>query len=258
MTQLGSTHVRATGAGTPLVLIHGVGLDLEIWEPLVPRLQQGRRVIRYDMQGHGLSEKPSGPYHLADFVSQFDRLAGALGLDRFDVAGFSLGALVAAAFTAQCPARVTRLAMVSSIYDRNPAQRAAVAQRLAQVEAGEIDSSIAAAIERWLTPGFRASRPDAAIAIQQRLRTNDRAAYLASYRVFATADPEIIAAVERIRCPTLVLTGEEDVGSTPAMARALAARLPDATLAILPGLRHLPMIEAPEKVADALDRFFVL
>jgi pimeloyl-ACP methyl ester carboxylesterase len=53
-----------------------------------------------------------------------------------------------------------------------------------------------------------------------------------------------------------VLTGEHDLGSTPAMARALAARLPAATLAILPGLRHLSLLEAPEEVAGQLDRFF--
>ena len=58
--EIEGTHVRATGAGAPLVLIHGVGLDLEIWEPLVPRLQPGRRLIRYDMRGHGASAKPPG------------------------------------------------------------------------------------------------------------------------------------------------------------------------------------------------------
>ena len=256
MSLVEGTHLRATGAGAPLVLIHGVGIDLEIWEPLAPRLQPGRRLIRYDMRGHGLSAKPPGPYGLDDFVAQLDRLATALGLDRFDLAGFSMGGLVAEAFTARFPARVRCLGLLHTVHDRSAAERAAIAGRLAQVEAGDLDTSLAAALERWLTPAFRAAHPDAVAAIERRLRTNDRAAYLASYRVFATADAEVLAVIDRIRCPTLVLTAEHDTGSTPAMARALAARLPGATLTILPGLRHLSLLEAPELVASTLDRFF--
>ncbi|HXP72816.1 MAG TPA: alpha/beta fold hydrolase [Stellaceae bacterium] len=249
------THVRATGAGVPLVLVHGVGIDLEIWEPLVPMLQPGRRLIRYDMQGHGKSTKPPGPYLLDDFVAQLDRLARALGLDRFDLAGFSMGGMVAEAFAARFPETVRRLALLNTVHDRNATERAAIAGRLAQVEAGDLGRSLAAALERWLTPAFRDAHPDAVAAIERRMRANDRAAYLASYRVFATGDIEVLAVIDRIRCPTLVLTAEHDVGSTPAMARSLATRLPDARVAILPRLRHLALFEAPAEVAGALVPF---
>jgi pimeloyl-ACP methyl ester carboxylesterase len=250
------THLRATGGGAPLVLVHGVGIDLEIWEPLVPRLQSRRRVVRYDMQGHGLSARPPGPYRLDHFVDQLDRLARALGLDRFDLAGFSMGGLVAEAFAARFPERVRRLALLHTVHDRSPAERAAVAGRLAQVEAGDLEKSLATALERWLTPTFHAAHPEAVAAVEHRMRGNDPAAYLASYRVFATADAEVLALVDRIRCPTLVLTAEHDVGSTPAMAHALAARLPAATVVILPGLRHLSLLEDPQKVAASLEEFF--
>jgi pimeloyl-ACP methyl ester carboxylesterase len=253
--RIGGTHLRATGSGAPLVLIHGVGLDLEIWEPLVPLLQPRRRLIRYDMQGHGASAKPTRTYRLADFVAQLDRLATALELDRFDLAGFSMGGMVAEAFTARFPERVRRLTLLHTVHDRGALERAAVAARLARVEAGDIGGSIEAAITRWLNATYRKSHPDAVAAMEHRMRGNDRAAYLASYRVFATADAELLSAIDRIRCPTLVLTGEYDTGSTPAMAKALVVRLADATLAILPGLRHLSLLEAPEQVAVPLDRF---
>ena len=119
--EIEGTHVRATGAGAPLVLIHGVGLDLEIWEPLVPRLQPRRRLIRYDMRGHGLSAKPPGPYRLDDFVDQLDRLATALELEQFDLVGFSMGGMVAEAFAARFPARVRRLALLHTVHDRESA-----------------------------------------------------------------------------------------------------------------------------------------
>jgi pimeloyl-ACP methyl ester carboxylesterase len=84
---------------------------------------------------------------------------------------------------------------------------------------------------------------------------NDLPAYLASYRLFATADADLPPMVQAIRCPTLVLTGAEDVGSTAAMAEALAARLADGRLAILPGLRHMAPVEAPKEVGGALLAF---
>jgi len=225
VTVLDGTHVRVTGTGAPLVLIHGVGLDLEIWEPLVPLLQRHRRLIRYDMRGHGLSAKPPGPYRLDDFVDQLDRLATALELAQFDLAGFSMGGMVAEAFAARFPERVRRLALLHTVHDRNSAERAAVAARLAQVETGDLEGSIEAAIARWLNATFRKSHPDAVAAVERRMRGNDRAAYLASYRVFATADADVLPVIDRIRCPILVLTGEHDSGSTPAMAKSLVARL---------------------------------
>jgi pimeloyl-ACP methyl ester carboxylesterase len=249
------TRVRATGAGAPLVLIHGVGLDLEMWEPLVLHLQARRRLIRYDMRGHGASAKPPGPYKLGDFADQLDCVAAALKLESFDLAGFSMGGMVAQAFAAHHPHRVRRLALLHTVHDRSAAERAAVAARLAQAEAGDVDGSIEAALARWFNASFRKSHPAAVAAIDQRMRSNDRAAYLASYRVFATGDAEVLLLLDRVRCPTLVLTGEYDTGSTPAMSKVLAARLPGATLAILPGLRHLAPIEAPEVVATTLDRF---
>jgi pimeloyl-ACP methyl ester carboxylesterase len=255
-TLIDGTHLRTTGAGAPLVLIHGVGLDLEIWEPLVPLLQPRRRLIRYDMRGHGASDKPPGPYRLDDFVDQLDGIAAALELDRFDLAGFSMGGMAAEAFTARFPERVRRLALLHTVHDRSATERAAVAARLAQAEAGDLEGSIEAALARWLNATFRKSHPDAVAAVEHRMRSNDRDAYLASYRVFATGDAEVLPLLDSIRCPTLVLTGEYDTGSTPAMAKALVARLPAATLAILPGLRHLALVEAPEQVAVPLDRFF--
>ncbi len=252
------THLRTSGTGAPLVLIHGVGLDLEIWEPLVPTLQPGRRLIRYDMQGHGESAKPPGPYRLADFVGQLDRLATALALDRFDLAGFSMGGMVAEAFAARFPERVRRLALLHTVHDRSARERAAVAARLAQVEAGDLEGSIEAALARWLNANFRKTHPEAVSAIERRMRSNDQAAYLASYRVFATADAEVRPLLDRIRCQTLVLTGEYDTGSTPTMAKLLTASISEATIAILPALRHLSLIEAPEAVAPVLDRFFAV
>ena len=73
--------------------------------------------------------------------------------------------------------------------------------------------------------------------------------------MLAEGDAELVHGLERIACPTLVMTGEDDSGNTPAMARAMAGLIPGARLAILPGLRHMALAEEPEAVNAPLRAF---
>ncbi|MGH6959278.1 MAG: alpha/beta fold hydrolase, partial [Dongiaceae bacterium] len=120
MSATDGTHYRRSGSGSPVVLVHGVGADLEMWEPVAERLAPLHDVVRYDMLGHGASAKPPGPYRLDDFVDQLRRLADGLGFERFVLAGFSMGGLVAQGFALAAPARVERLVLVNTVFDRSP------------------------------------------------------------------------------------------------------------------------------------------
>ena len=83
---------------------------------------------------------------------------------------------------------------------------------------------------------------------------NDPRAYAAAYHVLATTD--LADEAPRVRVPTLIVTGENDVGSNPRMARLLHERIPGSRLEILPGLRHAILVEAPAAVARLLTGFF--
>jgi (E)-2-((N-methylformamido)methylene)succinate hydrolase len=249
---LDGTHYRRSGAGAPVILIHGVGADLEMWEPVVARLAADHDVSRYDMQGHGASAKPPGPYHLDDFVDQLRRLADGLGLPRFALAGFSMGGLVAQAFALAEPARVERLVVLNTVFGRSAQERAAVESRVREVLNGGHEAGIAAALERWFTPGFRARRPEAIDAIRRRMESNDLPAYAAAYGLFATADQALAAQLGRIQAPTTVVTGAEDQRSTAAMAMAMAERLPRGRCLIIPGQRHMTPLEVPGLVAELI------
>jgi 3-oxoadipate enol-lactonase len=243
------THYRRSGSGSPVVLIHGVGADLEMWEAVAEHLAPLHDVVRYDMLGHGASAKPPGPYGLDEFVGQLRRLVDGLGIERFVLAGFSMGGLVAQAFALAAPARVERLVLLNTVFDRSPAERAAVEARVREVLNGGHEAGIAAALERWFTPAFRAARPEAVDGIRRRMESNDLPAYAAAYGLFATADRELAARIGRIEIPTVVVTGAEDQRSTAAMAVAMAERLPRGRCHIIPGQRHMTPLEVPELVA---------
>ncbi len=249
---LDGTHYRVSGAGAPVILIHGVGADLEMWEPVAARLAPTHRVVRYDMLGHGASAKPPGPYRLDDFVGQLEGFADGIGIDRFTLVGFSMGGLVAQGFALAQRGRIDRLVLLNTVFDRSAAERAAIAARVREIAEGGYAASIAPALERWFTPAFRTRRPDVVAAMRRRMESNDSAAYAAAYDVFATADRDLAPAIGRIAAPTIVVTGAEDQRSTPSMARAMAERLPRAHLHIVPGQRHMTPLEVPDVVAAVI------
>jgi pimeloyl-ACP methyl ester carboxylesterase len=258
----GETAYCLAGRGPPVVLIHGVGLDASIWEGQVPALAERHRVLAYDMLGHGASANPPGQRRLGDFVDQLAALLDALEMGPVALVGFSMGSLVARAFSAAHPERVSRLALLSTVYRRSQEEQAAILARLGQAETEGPANLIEGALERWLSAEFQAANPQVVAGIRDRLIQNDVTGFIAAYRVFAEADDEMTAFLEgrgltqeTIACPTLVLTGELDPGSSPAMAWRLTEAISGARCAILPGLRHLALMEAPDAVTNPLIEF---
>ena len=252
---LGGTRYRVEGSGPWLVLVHGVGMDHAMWAPVVAELAASHRVLTYDMLGHGQSAKPPGPYGLRDFVEQFLRLVDALGVPRFDLVGFSMGALVAQGVALAAPKRVGGLVLLNGVFDRSPEERAAVDARVKDVRNGNFAQSVETALERWFTPAFHNSHPEVVQQVRAHMSGNDLDAYAAAYHVFATADAELAPRVDQIAVPTLVATGSDDRRSTAAMARALADRLPRGRLHLIEGQRHLTPLEAPKLVAALIGDF---
>jgi pimeloyl-ACP methyl ester carboxylesterase len=247
---------QTTGAGRPraiLTLIHGVGDSYTAWDEVVAHLPDGLDVIRYDLRGHGASDKPPGPYTLEDFVSDHLDVLRGQGVQGTHLAGFSLGGMIAQAIALRAPQVVQRLVVMGSVAGRTDAERERVLERLRIVESGGPEATAHVSANRWFSDEFAAAHPDVVEAQLRRLAANDPAAYRAAYRVLATND--LIEEVSAIVAPTLVMTGEFDVGSPPHMSHSLAERIPGARVEILAGQRHSILRERPEVVAAAIGAF---
>ena len=249
------THVRIQGHGPTVVLIHGVGLDLSLWDRQVAALQRQHRVVTYDLLGHGESAALPGSSRLQSFVEQLECLRDDLDFDRMTLIGFSLGALVAQAYALAHPDRLVGLGLLSSVYARTPEQIAAVRSRHAIGEREGPAALVEAALESWFSASFRVDHPEEIEAVRQRLARNDPKSFLEAYRIFCEADVEIAGRLDEIRCPTLVFTGALDPGSTPAMAEAMGRLIPDARVRVLEKLRHMAPVEGAAAVNTALIDF---
>ncbi|WP_343243694.1 alpha/beta fold hydrolase [Streptomyces sp. SID13726] len=235
------------GEGTDLVLLHGVGLDRGMWSRCLPALAERHRVTLVDLRGHGASPAAEPGVSLAELAGDVAEVMDGPA----HVVGFSLGALVAQQLALSQPELTSALTLVSSVAGRSEEEREAVAGRRERARQ-DFAGSARAAVERWFSEDWRAREPDLAWSVLTTLLSNDPTSYLACYDVFATADASLWPGLPGIKAPTVVVTGQDDPGSTPAMTRLLADRIPDARAVIVPGARHLLPLERPHQLTDVI------
>ena len=243
----------AEGAGPPVVLVHGVGSNLQAWDRVVARLSPQFRVLRMDLRGHGASTQIREPYSLEKFGEDIISVMNAAGIAKADVVGFSLGGLIGQCLALNWPGRFRKIALLSAVAGRTPEEREKVVARLAMIRETGIGAVTGAARDRWFTEDFARKHPEEIEKRIAELIANDKASYLEAYRVFGQG--ELAPRLHEIKHETLVLTGEFDQGSHTRMARFMHDQIADSALVILPGLRHSILVEASDIVADHLLAF---
>ena len=243
------------GPAIPILFLHGVGSDKSVWRPQLTHFAAMRRAIALDYPGYGDSEAREGATR-DDFARAALATLDALGIERAHICGLSLGGVVAIAMHALAPARCASLILADSfavhpdgqaIHDRAvTASQAMTMRMLAEARAP-------------LLLGTEAGDAVKAEVIATMGRI-DPAAYRCGAAAVWLADQRDRAAA--IDVPTLVLVGEEDAITPPALSHALADLVganvrprPAVTLEILAGAGHLANLEQPEAFNRAAERF---
>jgi pimeloyl-ACP methyl ester carboxylesterase len=237
------------GTGAALLLIHGVGLRAEAWGPQIGALADTAHVIAVDMPGHGGSDPLPEGARLPDYVAWAAQVVESLALGPVALAGHSMGALIAGGLAVERPDLVRGVALLNGVHRRSPEARAAVEARATEIATGA--NGIEVPLARWFGPGDEAARDQVAGL----LRRVDAAGYAAAYRAFAEGDDVYADRLSAICCPLLVLTGDGDANSTPAMTEAMAAMAPQGRAVVIAGHRHMVNLTAPEAVTAEMKRW---
>ena len=240
---------------TPVVFVHGVGLDSAMWDAVIAQLSDDRPCIAIDMAGHGDSKHVAADA-LSGYVDALEHDIAACTDGPVDLVGFSMGAMVAAACTLKRPNNVAKLVMMNAIHLRDQSARQSVLERLSVAKENGLAVTADAAISRWFSTEFTSENPDVIQAVRDRMISNDFESYLSAYRVFATADQDLAPRLGEIVCPVLAVTADGDANSTPVMSHAIADAVPDGRAEIWAGLAHGAPIEDPTRVAKTLKEFF--
>lgn len=250
--RIGSTAYSQTGEGPTVVLVHGLGLNQQMWQWQLPALQENYRVVTYDLLGHGESKKPSGSFSMPQMVEQLDNLLIDLDIDRCALIGFSLGGLIVQAYTLAHPEKVQALGILNAAHARTPEQREGILERVAQCRSAGPGATVSDALARWFSAAFADQNESVLAQVREWVLANDPDVYPEAYQLLANGDIGLEESISAIECPTLVMTADEDYGNSAEMAQHMATRIPNSQLEILTGLRHMALAEDPQQVNQLL------
>lgn len=239
------------GAGIPLVLLHGVGLNADAWGGQADALAAHYRVIAVDLPGHGESKPLAGNPGLNDYT---DRIVDAIQAIEAPVllAGHSMGAMIALDLAIRYPDLCQSVAAVNAIFRRNPEAAAAVRARAAEISA-KYPMDPSTTLQRWFPTSIGST---AAQACRDWLLDVDAAAYKQAYTVFASEDGPSKKSLTELQCPALFMTGTHDPNSTPAMSEAMARLAPRGEAMVINGAAHMMPMTHVDEVNRRLVEFY--
>lgn len=246
-------HYTIAGKGPVVTLSHSLGCDLSMWDDQVKVLSPHYRVLAFDTRGHGQSSAPPESYTLEQMAEDLRGLLTGLGIQETHFVGLSMGGMIGQVFTLAYPKMFQSLTLcdTSSHYPGNvwPVWE----ERIRTVKEKGMEPMVEPTLQRWFTPGFLARRKDVVDKVRAMLRSTLPVGYIGCCH----AIPKINATARlgAIRCPALVIVGEDDPGTPVAMAKTMHTALPSAELAILRSAAHLSNMEQPEEFNRVLLRF---
>ncbi|MDJ0422101.1 3-oxoadipate enol-lactonase [Dietzia kunjamensis] len=238
-------------ADTPvLVLLGSLGSDRSMWDAQVRDLSRDHTVVAVDQRGHGTSEVVPGPCTIADLAADVLALLDSLDVDRFHVAGLSLGGAVAQWLAVHEPTRVLSTALLCTA--ARFGEPSGWADRAAAVREGGTAAVADAVVARWITAARAEAEPELVAGLREMVLGTPAEGYASCCDALAGWDNR--AELGRISCPTLVLAGDEDPSTPPEVLREIADGVPGADFVVVSPAAHVPTVEIPDRITDVLRR----
>ncbi len=262
------TFYEDAGEGTAVVLIHGYGADLRLWNAQVPALAGADfRVIQYDVRGHGRSLVSPDGYtyetYAADLRDLLDRInverpvTESLGIEAAHLVGLSMGGGIALQFALDFPERVLSLTLVDSAlpgFSYSDETSVRIEQFVSAVRS---DGPRAAIDKVWLQHPFfdGVRRSPEQFELVREIVLGFQAPDMRDGARPADYRPDISDRLSDVKSPTLVVAGEHDIADFRLIADVLAENLPRARLVVMPNCWHLPPVEKPKEFNEILIDF---
>ena len=241
-------------ARAPVVMLsHSLAATMDMWRPQVPALAQDYRVLRYDMRGHGETGATSGAYNFAMLAGDVVRLLDHLKIERVAFVGLSIGGMIGQYLAIHHADRLRCVALCSTTSAIPEAGRAMWDERIAAVESGGMAPQVAPTLERWFTAPYRAAHPEVMEWIGGMIRSTPVAGFIGCGR--AIQGLNLTAALPKIKVPTLVMPGEKDPGTPPALSEVIHEAIAGSEYAVVPDAAHLANVEQAPVFTEMVMRF---
>ena len=237
----------------PLVFIHGVGLDHQMWNPQINNLNEFS-TITYDLLGHGKTPCKKEKLTLNDFSNQLVEILEHLQINKINLIGFSLGSLIALDFTSNYEDKINKLILIGTTYKRSNQERSLVLDRYNQAKLNKPISK--QALKRWFSDDYLEKNPKTYELFMNILnkKPEDHKNFLKAYNLFANHKDDL-QTIQKITSKTLIMTGTDDPGSTPTMSKELVKDLANSSYIEIKRGKHLCSIEYADDVSMNIRNF---
>jgi 3-oxoadipate enol-lactonase len=244
-------HYRVDGpdGGAPVVFANSLGTDMRLWDPILPLLPEGLRIIRFDKRGHGLSSTPTAPYSMGALVTDTERLLDHLKVQGCLFVGLSIGGMIAQGLATK------RLDLIRAMVLSNTGAKIGTpeiwAERIAGVEKDGIESLADAVMTRWFSEAFCAA-PELELWRNMLVQQTDTGYAGCSAAISGT---DFYTPTSGLRLPTLGIAGSEDGSTPPDLVRETVDLIPGSKFHLIRKAGHLPCVEQPAEYAAVLGDF---
>ena len=241
------------GAGPYVTMVHSLASDLTLFDAQARLLEKRFTVLRLDIRGHGRSPVPSSPYSMTGLAGDVQLLFDKLGISHTAWVGVSLGGMIGLTHAIERPGVITRLVLSDTTAGYPPASHAGWRDRIGAVRNGGMPAVVQGTLARWFTPGFLSREMARASHFADLIAGTPAEGFAGCCEAIIGYD--VSGALGWVRCPTLVMVGQEDQATPPAMAETLANGIPGARLHVIPDAAHQASIEQQAAFDAELDAF---
>lgn len=243
----------AQGRRPWITLSHSLACNLHMWDDQMAALTQTFNVLRFDTRGHGLSSAPPGDYILEQMADDVKGLLDHLGIARTHWVGLSMGGMIGQTFALKYPEVFQSLVLADTTSRRPPNAAQMWGERVAMARANGMAGVLDSTLARWFTDGYRNTRRDVMARIGEQILSTPVDGFAGACAAIAKVDT--LDRLKEIRCPVLIIVGDQDHGTPPEMARAIHENLPGSELRVIPSAAHLSNVEQPDVFNQALAAF---
>jgi 3-oxoadipate enol-lactonase len=247
--------VDVRGQGPAILFVHGFPLDHAIWEHQLAHLDGWMRIAP-DLRGMGQSDAPDLGYSMATYADDLLALLNSLGVDRVVLCGLSMGGYIAFEILRRARARVRGLILMDTRAEADSAEaRKARDASLAQAREGGSAAIAAAMLPRMLAPAAATEYPALVERVLRMMEATPVAGILGAISTLRDRPDSTPLLPSLADLPSLVVVGEEDRLTPPALSQAMADLIPDSRIIVIPGAGHLTPMERPGAVTAAMTEF---